>query len=316
MATDPAATSPMAMEPKVGPHGADGIARPLPGELDEHAADAAAHADRHLGDDRADDGVRRGEPQGGQQVRHGGREPQPQQRRASSRRRSERIRSRWMRSGASSPRSAPTATGKNARYEAMIATESHCGHGGPPRAICVPMRVDDRGEGDQRHGLADHDPGQQTPLGETPALHDDAEQHPDRDADDPADRRDPEGQGGGADDRDDQRRGVAAARRLEQPGEHLPDVRHRAVVGARQEQQPEPVSPAVAPTSKPSAGPRTCSASQIAATSEDAERRPSDSRQPRRGRATRGSRGRVGGRHPVYAFAVRWSLSAGMTVSP
>ncbi len=46
-----------------------------------------------------------------------------------------------MRSGAPSPRSAPTATGKNARYDAMIATDSHCGHGGPPRAICVPIAL-------------------------------------------------------------------------------------------------------------------------------------------------------------------------------
>ncbi len=44
-----------------------------------------------------------------------------------------------MRSGASSPRSTPTATGKNARYDAITATEIHCGHGNPPRSICVPM---------------------------------------------------------------------------------------------------------------------------------------------------------------------------------
>ena len=46
-----------------------GRSRPA-GELDEHPADAAAHADRHLGDDRAEHRVGRGEPQRGQQVRH------------------------------------------------------------------------------------------------------------------------------------------------------------------------------------------------------------------------------------------------------
>ena len=46
------------------------------GVLDDHPADAAAQADRHLGDDRADHGAGRGQPERGQQERHAGRQPQ------------------------------------------------------------------------------------------------------------------------------------------------------------------------------------------------------------------------------------------------
>ena len=45
------------------------------------------------------------------------------------------MRSTWMGSGAASPRSIPTATGKKARYEAITATDSHCGQGMTSRSI-------------------------------------------------------------------------------------------------------------------------------------------------------------------------------------
>ena len=67
-ATEPAAMSPRAIDAEGRAPRRGRVARRLAGELDEHAADAAAHADRHLGDDGADDGVRGGEAQRRQQV--------------------------------------------------------------------------------------------------------------------------------------------------------------------------------------------------------------------------------------------------------
>ena len=120
------------------------VARCLTGELDEHAADAAAHADRHLGDDRADHGVRRGEPQRRQQVGHGGREAAAHERRPVAGRVGAhevdvdavgRLRVRA---------ALRSATGKNARYDAMSATDSHCGHGRAAAVDLVADRVHDR----------------------------------------------------------------------------------------------------------------------------------------------------------------------------
>ena len=85
-----------------------------------------------------------------------------------------------MRSGAASPRSTPSATGKNARYDAMTATDSHCGQGVPPRSIWLPIALTTGAKAMSGTIWLTHDPGQQAPLDETPALHDEAEHRADR----------------------------------------------------------------------------------------------------------------------------------------
>ena len=60
--------------PKIGAHGFAGSLDAATASLEDEAADAAREPDRDLGDDGADDGVRRREPQRGEQERHARRE--------------------------------------------------------------------------------------------------------------------------------------------------------------------------------------------------------------------------------------------------
>ena len=114
-ATKPAATRPSSTAPKIGDHGFAGsleaatavsrMSRPMP----------PAEPDRDLGDDGADHGVRGGEAQRGDEERHARGQPQPERASSTSPPRSCASARRGWHPGSAGPRSAPTATGKNAR---------------------------------------------------------------------------------------------------------------------------------------------------------------------------------------------------------
>ncbi len=216
------------------------------------------------------------------------------------------MRSRWMRSGASSPRSTPDRDREEREVRRDDARPtSHCGHGNPPRSICVPMLATSGANAMSGtvwlttiHGSRPHSARRQRCMTRPSAA-------PTIDADQPADRGDAEGRDGGRDHRDEQRRRAATARRLEQPRDHLPDVRHRAVVGARQQHD------ARAGLARDRADHESLGRTEeLVELPDHHDREHADAHPTRRRTARRLMRGRL------TLFAVTCSRSAGMTVSP
>ena len=109
------------------------------GVLDDQATHATAQADRHLGNDRADDRRGRREAQRGDEERHAGRQSQAEQRAPPA----DAVRVHEVDMGricVPRPRSTPTATGKNAKMVVMTATECSLCHSNSPIVICEPQR--------------------------------------------------------------------------------------------------------------------------------------------------------------------------------
>ncbi len=88
--------------------------------------------------------------------------------------------------GECSPRSMPTATGKNARYAAISETDIQLGHSTPPQPTMSGASAT------SGHGLGQDHVWQQAALDDPEALHDHGQQQPDGHPDDEADRGDAE----------------------------------------------------------------------------------------------------------------------------
>ena len=163
-ATRPAIARPSSGRAEEGGVHLGRVRRGLAGVLEDQPADAAAQPGRDLGHDDADHRRRRRPAERRHEERHGGREAQLAQRLPRPWRRSC-ASARATAAGAdSSPRSAPTATGKKAR-NAPSTDDRH-----PPRPLpAAELQLaapadDERGEGDQRHGLGHDEVRQQAAL--------------------------------------------------------------------------------------------------------------------------------------------------------